>query len=47
MHQIGAEGVYFVNINIIKGKGEVKIRVNKVNGGFKNEHISVGVQIMP
>ncbi len=33
MHQIGADGIYFVNVDI--KKGDVKIRINKVNDGFR------------
>jgi trehalose-6-phosphatase len=38
MHQIGANGIYLVDVKVIKGKGEVEIRVNQVNKGFKNEY---------
>ena len=38
MHQIGANGIYFVDVKVNKAKGGVQIRVNLVNKGFKNEY---------
>jgi hypothetical protein len=43
MYMIGCDGIYFVNV--IKIKDENKIRVNKVNDGFRKEN--TGHQIMP
>ena len=42
---IGCDGIYFVNVMRIKDENDIKMRVNKVNDGFRKEN--TGNQVMP
>ena len=40
---IGCDGIYFVNVMRIKDENDIKMRVNKVNDGFRKENTAFGI----
>jgi hypothetical protein len=38
MYIIGCDGIYIVNVMRIKDENDIKMRVNKVNDGFRKEN---------